>query len=130
MTQVDRALAALTNRWLGPHELTEVSGRANPEGLRRDAKAAAYQRGLWWHEMRITPPDGRAYKSCMVTTEPLLAGLRAEVTSYPPASEAGRRAALAPHLSRSEDVLDRMRADADRAREAMEREKELELDLR
>ena len=67
MTQVDRAIAALLEGWLSPKQLTEKSGRANPEGIRRDAKREATRRGLVWHEEQVEPERGRSYKVVCVT---------------------------------------------------------------
>ena len=67
MTQVSLAIAALLEGWQSPKQLTEKSGRANPEGIRRDAKREATRRGLVWHEEQVEPERGRSYKVVCVT---------------------------------------------------------------
>ena len=67
MSQVSLAIAALLEGWLSPKQLTEKSGRANPEGIRRDAKREATRRGLVWHEEQVEPERGRSYKVVCVT---------------------------------------------------------------
>ena len=63
MTQVDRAIAALLEAWLSPRQLTAASGRANPNGLIRDARAEAARRGLMWREMWVRSAEtGCKYK--------------------------------------------------------------------
>jgi len=62
MTQVDRAIAALLEAWLSPRQLSAVSGRVNPNGLIRDARAEAARRGLVWREVWVRNERGRRFK--------------------------------------------------------------------
>ena len=62
MTQVDRAIAALLEAWLSPRQLSAVSGRVNPNGLIRDARAEAARRGLVWREVWVRNEWGKRYK--------------------------------------------------------------------
>ena len=61
-SQVDLAIEALLCRWLSPRQLSEVSGRVNPNGLIRDSRAEAARRGLVWREMWVRNERGRRYK--------------------------------------------------------------------
>ena len=62
MTQVSLAIAALLEGWLSPKQLTEKSGRANPNGLARDVRKAAFDQGLYLFESWVTSEDGKRYK--------------------------------------------------------------------
>jgi len=69
-TQVDRAIEALLKGWLSPRQLTAASGRANPNGIIRDAKAEAARRGLVWREMWVKSAEtGCRYKMHHVERE-------------------------------------------------------------
>jgi len=62
MTQVSLAIAALLKAWLSPRQLSAVSGRVNPNGLIRDARAEAARRGLVWREVWVRNEWGKRYK--------------------------------------------------------------------
>jgi len=63
VTQVDRAIAALLEGWLSPKQLTAASGRANPNGIKRDALLEATRRGLVWRSVWVKDAvTGRPYK--------------------------------------------------------------------
>ena len=53
-TQVDLAVAALRRAWLGDKAIVAASGRQNPNGIARDAKARALRQGLWWQYMEVS----------------------------------------------------------------------------
>ena len=107
MTQVDRAISALLAGWLSPKQLTAVSGRANPEGIRRDSKRAAFRRGLWWHEKLVVPLEGKSYKATMVTRHALHPGMYQmdpTIRTIEPEKELKRRRLLPEHLVRTESI--------------------------
>jgi len=62
-SQIDRAIAALLDGWLSPKQITAASGRANPNGIIRDARLEAARRGLAWEERWVRSAEtGCRYK--------------------------------------------------------------------
>ena len=69
-SQIDRAIATLLDGWLSPKQITAASGRANPNGIIRDARLEAARRGLVWEERWVKDAvTKRPYKMHHLTAE-------------------------------------------------------------